>query len=115
LRDSLAEFRREPDGLPAPDELAAAYAGLRATAARERRSLLEVSEGIGLAFLHAARHVGRQHVLDPYAEDLRPVRAEGFGAYAARISRPYAEAIARHFDPERTTYTERALDRMRDS
>jgi hypothetical protein len=114
LRTSLAEFRREPDGLPDPEELAAAYAGLRATAARERRTLLEVSEGVGLAFLSAARHVGRQHVLDPYAEDLRPLRSEGFGAYAARVSRPYASAIARHFDPGRATYTEKALDRVRE-
>lgn len=114
LRSSLAEFRREPEGLPEPDELAAAYAGLRAAAARERRSLLEVSEGVGLAFLNAARHVGRQHVLDAYAEDLRPLRREGFGAYAARVARPYGEAVARHFDPSRETYTEKALDRGRE-
>ena len=113
LRGSLAEFRREPDDLPRPDELAAVYAGLRATAARERRSLLEVSEGVGLAFLNAARHVGRQHVLDPYAEDLRPVRDEGFAAYAGRVARPYGAAVARHFDPARRTLTERALDTLR--
>ena len=63
-------------------------------------SLLEVSVGIGLAFFNSARHVGRQHLLDPYREDLRPVRDEGFGAYARRVSRPYAEAVARHFDAE---------------
>ena len=55
---------------------------------------------MGLAFFNAARKVGRQHVLDPYTEDLRPVRDEGFGAYAARVSKPYARAVARHFDPE---------------
>ena len=54
----------------------------------ERRTLLEVSVGMGLAFFNAARKVGRQHVLDPYTADLRPVRDEGFGAYAARVSRP---------------------------
>ena len=113
LRRSLAEFRREPDGLPAPDELAAVYTGLREASARERRSLLQVSAGIGLAFFNSARHVGRQHVLDPYTEDLRPVRSEGFGAYAARVARPYGEAITRHFDPGRETYTEKALDRAR--
>src|SRR5262245_16480709 len=42
LRRSLAEFRRDPEGLPEPAELDAALAGLRATAERERRSLLEV-------------------------------------------------------------------------
>ncbi len=88
------------------------YDGLRRVAAHERRSVLEVSVGMGLAFFNAARHVGRQHVLDPYSEDLRPVRDEGFGAYAARASRPYAQAVARHFDPETRTLTERALDRL---
>jgi hypothetical protein len=78
-------------------------------ASRERRSVLEVSVGIGIAFFNSARHVGRQHVLDPYTEDLRPVRDEGFGAYAARVSRPYANAVTRHFDPESRTLTERAI------
>ena len=38
---------------------------------------------------------------------------EGFGAYARRVSRPYAEAVARHFDADRPTLTERGLDRLR--
>jgi len=111
LRRSLAEFRREPEGLPTRDELATAYAGLEATAEKERRSLLEVSAGVGLAFFNAARHVGRQHVLDAYTEDLRPLRDEGFAAYAARVSRPYADAVSRYFDPGQETITERALRR----
>ncbi len=113
LRTSLGEFRRDPESLPEPDELAAAYDALRATAARERRTLLQVSEGVGLAFFNAARKVGRQHVLDPYTEDLRPLRSEGFGAYAARVSRPYAAAAARHFDPTRETYTEKVIEKLR--
>jgi hypothetical protein len=112
LRQSLESLREDAAGLPTPGELATVYAGLQRVAARERRSLLEVSVGMGLAFFNAARKVGRQHVLDPYTEDLRPVRDEGFGAYAARVSRPYADAVARHFDPERSTLTERALGRL---
>lgn len=113
LRQSLADLRRDASGLPSPAEMAALLAGLRAEAARERRSVLEVSAGIGFAFFNSARHVGRQHVLDPYREDLRPVREEGFGAYAARVSRPYADAVARHFDPERASLTERGLGKLR--
>jgi hypothetical protein len=113
LRQSLEEIRRDASELPSPAELARAYDGLRRTAASEERSLLEVSAGVGLAFFNSARHVGRQHVLDPYTADLRPLRDEGFGSYAARVSRPYAEAIARHFDPEQQTLTERGLDRLR--
>ncbi len=112
LRQSLADLREDASGLPSPAELASLYEGLRGVASRERRSVLEVSVGIGIAFFNSARHVGRQHVLDPYADDLRPVRDEGFGAYAARVSRPYAQAVARHFDPESRTLTERAIGRL---
>jgi hypothetical protein len=113
LRRSLADLRRDASGLPSPAELARALDGLRRTARLEGRSLLEVSVGIGLAFFNSARHVGQQHVLDPYGEDLRPLRREGFGAYATRVSRPYAQAVARHFDPESRTLTERGLERLR--
>src|ERR671918_387430 len=77
------------------------------------RGLREDAVGMGLAFFNAARHVGRQHVLDPYTEDLKPVRDEGFGAYALRVGRPYAQAVGRHFDVERRTLTDRAIDKLR--
>jgi aconitate hydratase len=115
LRQSLRDLREDAGGLPSPDELAAVYSALVHEADREQKSLLEVSVGMGLAFFNAARHVGRQHVLDPYSEDLKPVRDEGFGAYALRVGRPYAQAVGRHFDPRRGTLTERGLDRLRAS
>jgi hypothetical protein len=113
LRASLDELRGSAEDLPTPDELAGLYAGLRRQAARERRPLLEVSAGMGLAFLASARTVGEQHVVVPYREDWRPLRAEGFAAYARRVSRPYAEAMTSHFDVDRETWTERALSRLR--
>ena len=112
LKRSLTALREDASGLPKPAEMAAIFGGLRAAAARERRGLLEVSVGVGTAFFNSARHVGRQHLLDPYAEDLAPLRAEGFGAYASRVSKPYANAVARHFDPNVDTLTERGLDRL---
>jgi hypothetical protein len=112
LKQSLADLRENAEGLPSPAELSVAYAGLLREAEREERSLLEVSVGIGLAFFNSARHVGRRHLLDPYREDLRPVRREGLGAYARRVSRPYAEAVARHFDAEQPSLTERGLERL---
>jgi hypothetical protein len=60
-----------------------------------------------------ARLIGRQHVLAPYGEDLAPLRDEGFAAYASRVARPYGAAVARHFGPERSTLTERGIDRLR--
>ena len=107
LKRSLSDLRDDAKGLPTPPELAAVYQGLVAEADREQRSLLEVSVGMGLAFFNSARKVGRQHVLDPYTEDLRPVRDEGFAAYARRVGGPYARAVGRHFDPRTATLTER--------
>ncbi len=112
LRESLAELRAEADALPSQAELAAAFAGLRRAAARERRPMLEVSAGIGLAFVVCARKLGRAHVLVPYREDWQPLRREGFAAYARRVATPYRKAVAGHFDPERPTWTERVLGRV---
>jgi len=112
LKQSLAALRDDASELPTPAEMASAFRGLRAAATRERRSLLEVSVGVGTAFFNSARHVGRQHLLDPYSEDMAPLRNEGFGAYASRVSKPYAEAVARHFGPEADSLTERGIDRI---
>jgi hypothetical protein len=113
LRRSVAELRASANELPSPQELAGLYEGLRRTAARERRPLLEVSSGIGLAFLLSARQVGRDHLVTPYREDWQPLRREGFAAYASRIGGPYRAAMSGHFDRKRETWTERALARIR--
>ena len=112
LRSSVAELRSNVDDLPSPDELAAVYEGLRRTAQAEGRSLLEVSSGIGLAFLVSARSLSREHLAVPYREDWRPVRDEGFAAYARRVGLPYSRAVEGHFDPRRETWTERGLERL---
>jgi len=112
LKRSLSDLRASADELPSPAELEAVYSALVHEADREQRSLLEVSAGMGIAFFNSARKVGRQHLLDPYTEDLAPVRDEGFGTYALRVGRPYAQAVARHFRPSETTFTERGLDRL---
>lgn len=113
LRRSLADLREDASGLPSPAEMASLFDGLGAEASRERRSLLEVSTGVGIAFFNSARHIGRQHLLDPYGEDLKPLRDEGFGAYASRVARPYGSAVARQFDPGRASLTERGIDKLR--
>ncbi len=106
LKRSLEELRSDATSLPAPAELAKLFDGLVRTARAERRSLLEVSSGIGLAFLTSARNVGRQHLVTPYREDWAPLAREGFGAYAARISKPHREALVGHFSPSKRTYTD---------
>ena len=112
LRTSLEELRSHAGSLPSQDELAALYRGLRATAERERRPLLEVSAGVGLAFATSARKVSERHIVVPYREDWQPLRREGFGAYARRIARPYGRAASAHWDPQRASWTERLLERI---
>jgi hypothetical protein len=112
LRASLAELRSHADSLPSSDELTALYSELRRAAEAENRSLLDVSSGVGLAFLTSAFKVSGAHVVAPYREDWRPLRDEGFGAYALRVGRPYREAVVRHFQPGESTHTERLLERF---
>jgi hypothetical protein len=113
LRRSYAELRSDARSLPSPPELAAAFRSLELEAEAQHASLLELSTGIGMAFLVSARKLGRAHVIDPYREDWKPFREEGAAAYARRISGPYRAAAAGHFDADRETLTERAL-RARD-
>jgi hypothetical protein len=115
LRRSISELRNDAESLPSAAELAGLLEELRRTAERERRPLLEVSLGVGLAFVTSAKKVGGEHVFAPYRDDWRPVRHEGFAAYARRVARPYAEALQGHFDPARRTHTERLLSRLRRS
>jgi hypothetical protein len=113
LRRSFAELAAERDTLPSAGELASLYEALRRTARREDRSLLEVSSGVGLAFLTSARRLTREHVVEPYGEDWQPVRREGFGAYARRVAVPYRRAVEGHLTGGRPTLTDRALRSLR--
>ena len=112
LRSTLGEFRNDASGLPGPDELAALYRGLREEAARERGSLLEVSVGMGMAFLLSAKKVAGRDLVVPYREDWAPLRREGFVDYARRVGAPYARAATGHFDPGRPSWTERLLFKL---
>ena len=112
LRSTLGEFREDASGLPGPQELADLYRGLREEAERERGSLLEVSVGMGMAFLLSAKTVTKTHLAIPYREDWEPLRTEGFAAYARRVGAPYARAVAGHFDPRRPSWTERLLVKL---
>jgi hypothetical protein len=112
LRVSLRELADGATDLPSQEQLGRLYESLRRTAAAEDRSLLEISQGVGMAFVTSARTISDRHVQVPYREDWEPLRDEGFAAYARRVSRPYGEAAASHFDPDRRSYTERVLNRI---
>ena len=110
LRSSLAELRSQANSMPSAAELAALFMALRRTAAAEDRSLLEVSAGVGLAFLTSARKVSGRDILVPYREDWKPLQDEGLAAYARRVGGPYRRAITRHLDSGQASRTERLID-----
>jgi hypothetical protein len=112
LRATLAELRSQADSLPSQGELAALFFALRRTAAEEDRSLLEVSAGVGLAFLTSARKVSGRHVVVPYREDWKPLQDEGLASYARRVGAPYRRAMSRHLDSGEASRTERLIDRL---
>jgi hypothetical protein len=112
LRATLGEFRKDASGLPGPNEMAGLYRGLREEAAREHGSVLEVSVGMGMAFLLSAKKVTGRDVVVPYREDWAPLRREGFVDYARRVGAPYARAATGHFDPGRPSWTERLLFKL---
>ena len=112
LRASVAELAAEREALPSQEDLATLYGALVSTARAENRPLLEVSAGIGLAFLVSAQSVSREHLVVPYREDWQPLRREGFAAYARRVGDPYRRAVAGHFDPSRPSWTERLIGRV---
>jgi hypothetical protein len=107
LKRAIAELRADVSSLPTPAEMAVLFDGLVKTAQGEHRSLLELSSGVGLAFLTSARRLGRDSVIRPYGEDWKPLRDEGFGAYAVRVAGPYRQAIRSHFATDKITVTER--------
>jgi hypothetical protein len=110
LRASLTELRAHADSLPSAEELAALYSALRRTAQAEERSLLEVSAGVGLAFLTSARKMSDEHVVAPYREDWKPLRDEGFAAYSSRVGKAYREAVSRHLRSDEPAHSERLLE-----
>ena len=112
LRTSLAELRSHADSLPSAVELAGLFAALRRAAKAEDRSLLEVSAGVGMAFLISAGKVSGEHVVTPYREDWKPLQDEGLAEYSRRVSRPYLRAISRHVDAGEATRTERLIERF---
>jgi hypothetical protein len=129
LRRTWAAFRASRDPLPDAAALAALFRDLQATAAETGRSLLSVSSlsGVGtlagrtaggaargtLAAGRAAARLMDASVIEDYRRTLAEIRARGVDLYARETILPYVEAVRRHFDPSRETFTERRLRRRR--
>jgi hypothetical protein len=108
-RASLDALRRQASDLPPAEELATLFRDLQETAQREGRSLTDLSAALAAAAARAGVELGNVHIFDFYREALGAIRDEGLLRYLRRVVTPYLSRAGRHFDPDRRTYTERAL------
>jgi len=75
----------------------------------------------GLRWLSASAGVGAKRtgqivataLLDHYRQTLSEMRNVGYAAFAARQLRPYLNAAAAQFAPERRTITEKVIEKLR--
>lgn len=113
LRGAWAELRAHADSLPSAASLAALFAELQAAAAREQRSLLQISSVLALGAVRAGVGLGHTHIFGYYRDALAAIAQEGANAYMRRASAPYLVGAVGHFDARRDSYTQRLLRRLR--
>lgn len=113
MRATWQELRSSVTELPDASRLTRIYALMEQVAKQEERSLWSISSLIAAGAARAGAQVGKVHIFDFYDRSLRTITAEGYYSYALRVIKPYRLVASSHFDPERITYTERALRRLR--
>ncbi len=113
MRSSWQALQQNVAELPDASRLASIYAQLQRVAKQEGRSLRSVSSLIAAGAVRAGVQMGHTYIFDYYHDTLRTIIKEGLPAYTQRVAKPYLTAAAGHFDPQRTTYTERLLQRLR--
>lgn len=136
LREEWAAIRQEvrnipPKQRPSPEVVRGNWEALKTEAARQNRSVFEMSSLMALAAVNrlpenlrrlgrsaqvAARRTGELFagaLLDHYSNALREIHETGFLAYWIREFRPYLRAAAAQFSPFRTTLTQRFLSGRR--
>jgi hypothetical protein len=126
LREMLSFLREEAQAVRlrrevAPESLDSIYREMRATAAREERSLFEVNAAMALGAMNQLERSGRaaatgvrvavalldRSIFRYYGRALADIGREGYYRYLARTSRPYLNAMLRHLALRRITWTER--------
>lgn len=132
---SLQEQARKMSAaqLPSPAVLWKQWRAAKETAAEQERSVFEVSSAMAVSAIRRlprnARWISRaatvstrrtgqvvaQSLLEDYGKTLAGMRAEGFVSYWIREFQPYLSGALEQFSPERTSSTERLLNRVRDS
>ena len=120
-----------PAGLPTGEAIAGMWNELKAESERQHASIFETSSMMamsaaravpdGLRWLSASAGVGAKRtgqivataLLDHYRQTLSEMRNVGYAAFAARQLRPYLNAAAAQFAPERRTITEKVIEKLR--
>jgi hypothetical protein len=121
----------KPASLPTGEAVAGMWNDIKAESARQQKSIFETSSMMamsaaravpdGLRWLSASAGVGAKRtghlvataLLDHYRQTLSEMRNVGYAAFAARQLRPYLNAAAGQFAPERRTLTEKAIEKLR--
>lgn len=113
LREARASFdrlREQGQNLPSPDELGLLFTSLQQTAAKENRSLAEISGVIGIAAARTGIELGNTHIFDYYRQAFERIGREGLLVFLQRIVTPYVRRAGSHFRTAEPTYTDRLLD-----
>lgn len=113
MRETWQLLQSQAVALPDPARLAELYGALERIAAHEGRSLWEISMLVGVGALRTTASLGRTHLFDYYAGVLQEIGREGLLDYLARITGPYARAVALHLNPRTPTLTARLLGARR--
>jgi hypothetical protein len=112
LNTSWQLMKSNAGQLPGPDQLSRLFRSMQQVSRQEGRSLGDLSALIASGALRAGVQMGDRHILAYYQEALEMIGLEGWGRYARRVARPYLFAGRSHFDPNRLTYTDKALERL---
>jgi len=113
MRTSWQTLQQNVAELPDAGRLDSLYAQLQQVANQEGRTLRSVSSVIAAGAVRAGVQIGHIYIFDYYHDALGTIAKEGLPAYARRVAKPYLAVAVTHFDPRRTTYTERLLQRLR--
>jgi hypothetical protein len=129
IREQMGHLRR-PD-LPSGDTISSLWAQLKTESERQDRSVFETSSVMalsaaralpeGLRWISASARVGATRtgqifaaaLLDHYRQTLGEIRQVGYVGYARRQLRPYIRACVNQFSPERSTATQRVVEKLR--
>lgn len=113
LRKSWDALRSNAADLPSAQSQAAIYQDLQKASQQGGHSMLEVSAIVAASALRAGIQLGNTHIFQYYTEALGAIINEGLLPYMQRITAPYTATMGDHFNPDRVTYTERAIRKVR--